>query len=192
MDANFTKCLGWVRVSEGGNDDDPDDAGGRTSRGITQREYDAYIEIAGLKGKVDADVWRAPDPIVDDIYNKSYWHPYCPTLPGGVDYVFFDECVNAGSGEAVYMLQAALLRMGFNIGPTGADRHFGLLTSAALFKATPAALVGAMSAVRVAIYRNIEARIPRDKKFDSGWMNRVTFCEKNALTLVPRNDAASA
>jgi len=48
MEANFAKALAWLRTSEGGNDDDPDDSGGRTSRGITQREYNAYCEMAGL------------------------------------------------------------------------------------------------------------------------------------------------
>jgi len=184
MEANWKQILGWIRTSEGGNDDDPDDAGGRTSRGITQREYNAYCEMAGLP---QGDVWKAPDQVVDDIYHRSYWMPYGPVLPGGVDYVFVDECVNAGPGEAAYLLQEALIKLGFNLGPTGADRHIGMLTSAALMKADPAKLAVMMSQVRIGIYKAIEARIPRDRKFDRGWMNRVQFCEKNALTLVPKH-----
>lgn len=201
MEANWKQILGWIRVSETGhtdsetdpahwgNGDDPDDSGGRTSRGITQREYNAYCAIAGLP---QGDVYEAPNPVIDDIYHKAYWMPYGPVLPPGIDYVFADECVNAGPGEAAYLLQEGLIKLGFNLGPTGADRHIGMLTSAAVIKAKPTELIKAMSVVRVAIYKNIEARIPRDKKFDRGWMNRVTYCENNALTLVPKDGTASA
>lgn len=189
MEANWQKILGWVLISEGGNDDDPDDAGGRTSRGITQHEYNAYCTIAGLP---HGDVWHAPDQIIHDIYHRSYWMPYGPILPSGVDYVFVDECVNAGPSEASYLLQKGLVRLGLDIGPSGVDRHIGVSTSAAIIKADPKALVATMSIERIAIYKAIERRIPRDRKFDRGWMNRVAFCEKNALTLVTHHDQAGA
>ena len=173
MNKNWAQSLIWVRQSEGGNDDDPNDAGGRTSRGIEQREYDAYCEIVGApKG----DVWKAPDAIIDDIYHRAYWFPYCPTLPPGPDYVFFDEHVNSGLHEAVLILQRAL-------GVT-ADGHIGVITSAALSKADPKTLVNAMSDDRIRVYKVIEAEHPQDVKFDKGWLNRVEFSRKNALTLV--------
>ena len=189
MEANFKQALAWVRKSEGGNDDDPDDAGGRTSRGITQREYNAYCSMTGIKL---GDVWDCPDAIVDDIYHRSYWMPYCPVLPPGVDYVFFDEAVNAGPGEAAYILQKALMDMGFDLGPTGADRHIGILTSAALSKADPKRLVDFMSLERIRVYKAIEARIPRDRKYDRGWMARVAFAQNNAHTLVKTDAGAVA
>lgn len=173
MEANFKQALAWVRVSEGGNDDDPADSGGRTSRGITQREYNAYCQIAGLP---PGDVWKALDPVVDDIYHRSYWLPYCPILPGGVDYEFFDEAVNAGPHRAVCMLQTGL--------GVAVDGHLGIITSAALSKADPKRLIGAMSEYRIHLYKAIEAAHPVDRKFDRGWMARVAFAEKNALTLV--------
>ena len=82
--ANFQKCLQLILASEGGNVDDPDDPGGRTSRGVTQREYDAYRHAhPGLP----EDVWFAPQSAVADIYDMSYWQPWGPRFPGGVDYV---------------------------------------------------------------------------------------------------------
>ena len=183
MDTSWSKSLAWVRKSEGGNDDDPDDAGGRTSRGITQREWNAYCDIAGLKR---SDVWLAPDPAIDDIYHRSYWLPYCSVLPPGVDYIFFDENVNAGLHEAALILQRALIKLGLDLGPTGADGHIGILTSAALSKADPIKLVNGMSDERVAIYKEIEAEHSNDRKFDKGWMARVEFARTNALTLVPQ------
>ena len=40
--SNFDACVALVLASEGFNDDDPRDPGGRTSRGVTQREYDIW------------------------------------------------------------------------------------------------------------------------------------------------------
>jgi lysozyme family protein len=183
MEANFIKSLAWVRVSEGGNDDDPDDHGGRTSRGITQREYNAYCEIAGVPA---GDVWQAPDAIVNDIYHRAYWMPYCPVMPPGVDYVFFDEAVNTGPHEAVIMLQVGLGFMGRDV-----DGHLGVITSAALIKAKPAVLIDKMSDYRVLYYHEIEVKRPVDRKYDKGWMARVEFCQKNAHTLVAGNGTHS-
>jgi len=173
MDTSWPKALAWVRVSEGGNVDDPDDAGGRTSRGITQRSFNSYCQVAGLP---QGDVWKAPDPVIDDIYHRGFWMPYCPVLPAGADYVFFDESVNSGFHEAVLVLQRAL-------GVT-ADGHIGVVTSAALSKADPMKLVEAMTVERIKVYKEIEAAHPVDAKFDHGWMERVAFVQLNARTLV--------
>jgi lysozyme family protein len=60
--ANFSRCLTLVLASEGGNDDDPDDPGGRTSRGITQREYDAYRKT---RRNLPSDVWKASQSAIE-------------------------------------------------------------------------------------------------------------------------------
>ena len=64
-DARFDSCLPWILKMEGGNDDDPHDHGGRTSRGVIQREYDAYRRE---KGEATRDVWTASDAEIADIY----------------------------------------------------------------------------------------------------------------------------
>jgi lysozyme family protein len=173
MEANFKQSLAWVRTSEGGNDDDPDDRGGRTSRGITQREYDAYCRMAGLP---PGDVWKATDGVVDDIYHRSYWMPYGPIMPPGVDYMLFDDSVLSGPVTATKTLQRAL--------GVAADGHIGVLTSEAISKADPKQLVDAIAAARLRRYEGIIASIPRDAKFRRGWDNRVTFAQHNAHSLV--------
>src|ERR1700676_2098174 len=146
MEASWKQSLAWALKSEGGNSDDPVDPGGRTHDGVTQNEYNAYCTIAGLP---HGDVYACPDPVRDDIYHRSYWLPYCPTLPPGPDYIFFDECVNAGLHEAALVLQRAL-------GVT-ADGQIGVITSAAIVAAKSAELIDAMSAQRVAVYNAIIA-----------------------------------
>ncbi len=169
MTPNLAKSLAWVLLSEGGNDDDPDDPGGRTHNGITQREYDAYCKLNGLPG---GDVWLCPDQTRDDIYRSSYWLPYCQDLPSGVDYSFFDENVNAGLHEAVLILQRAL--------GVSADGHIGPVTRLAWTQADPGKLVDAMAAQRAAVYRQTRGFW----KYGNGWLARVETCRTRAHTLL--------
>jgi lysozyme family protein len=170
--ANFQKCLQLVLVSEGGNVDDPDDPGGRTSRGITQREYDAYCKThPGLP----ADVWSAPQSAVADIYDISYWLPFCPQCPDGVDYVFFDTSVLNGPGRAAKWLQQAL--------GVEADGHIGVITLTALKSAVPKDVIVKMSGFRTANYNELVAENPKLKKFLKGWVARTDRVQTDALAM---------
>jgi len=173
MDASFPQALAWVHLSEGGNSDDPDDPGGRTSRGITQREYNAYLTVMGFTP--NTDVWNASQSQINDIYRKSYWLPYCPALMFGLDYSFFDEAVNTGPHEAALILQRAL-----NV---TADGHIGIVTMAAAKTADISATIDAFAHQRVAVYKQIEAARPTSVKYDKGWMARVESCRINSQTL---------
>ena len=64
MESNFHNSLIEVLKSEGGNDDDKDDHGGRTSRGIIQREYTAWLKE---RNRPNADVWAAPQSDIETI-----------------------------------------------------------------------------------------------------------------------------
>jgi lysozyme family protein len=103
--SNFKASLALVLQSEGGNDDDPADHGGRTSRGITQREYDAW---RAENKKPLMDVWSASQADINAIYREEYWDPFCDGLPKGLDYLYFDMAVNAGPNRAAILLQRAL------------------------------------------------------------------------------------
>jgi lysozyme family protein len=168
--ANFHKCLQLVLVSEGGNDDDPDDPGGRTSRGITQREYDAYRK--SHPGLPD-DVWHAPQSAITDIYDISYWQPWCPQFPDGVDYVFFDVSVLSGPGRAARWLQTAL---GVEV-----DGHIGVITLTALKSAKPKDVIVKMSGLRTANYNDLVADNPKLKKYLKGWLARTNRVQTDAL-----------
>ena len=105
MQSNFQPSLAFVLKDEGGNDDDPADHGGRTSRGITQREYDAW---RGEQALPTQDVWDAPQTEIDSIYYEEYWYPLGNAFPTGIDYLYFDMAVNAGPNRAAILLQRAL------------------------------------------------------------------------------------
>jgi lysozyme family protein len=104
--SNWERSVANVLVSEGGNDDDRHDPGGRTSRGIIQREWNVYRRShPGLP----ADVWRAPQSAVLDIYRTKYWN-VCggDALPIGLDYTIFDYCVNSGIARPGKVLRRIL------------------------------------------------------------------------------------
>jgi lysozyme family protein len=170
MEANFAKSLALVLKSEGGNDDDPADHGGRTSRGITQSEYDAWCAEHNW---ATGDVWKATDDTVAKIYHQEYWNPWCPLIPIGSDYVFFDMCVNAGPHRAIVLGQRAL--------GVKDDGRVGPVTRAA-FKvamADPVKLLNAYTAAKRNFYVSLH-----QKRFLSGWLNRTQQVHTAALAMI--------
>jgi lysozyme family protein len=172
MKENFAASLVKVLAWEGGNDDDPQDHGGRTSRGITQGEYTAWLAEKGLP---DADVWKAGDGEIATIYHDEYWEPEGDWLPKGLDYLFFDMKVNSGLHEATLLLQRAL-----RVIPDG---RIGPITRQALVKADPKALIVNYSAAKRAFYQSISTH-PGQRKFLNGWLNRTASVEQAALAMV--------
>ena len=165
---NWLPSLAAVLRSEGGNDDDPLDHGGRTSRGITQREYDAWRREKGLPTK---DVWQAPQSDITAIYKEEYWNPNGDLLPIGADYMHFNTSVLAGPQCAAILLQRAL-------GVT-ADGRIGPITREAIRKADPRSLIERYAAVSRAFYVGLH-----QPRFTKGWLNRVEFVRQTALGMV--------
>lgn len=173
--SNFPASLKLVLASEGGNDDDPLDHGGRTSRGITQREYDAWRSAKGLP---IIDVWTAPQADVTTIYHDEYWNPYCDAMPTGIDYIYFNNAVLDGPYRSAVLLQQAL-------GVT-ADGRIGPVTRQAIQNASSAAAtIIKLSDASAAFYRGLH-----QPRFLNGWLNRVASVEKNALAMLQTPKAA--
>lgn len=171
--SNWKASLAAVLKAEGGNDDDPADHGGRTSRGIIQREYDAWRREHNLPTR---DVWTASDEEIETIYHDEYWNPYCDLLPVGADYLLFNMAVNAGPSRGAKILQQAL-------GVT-ADGRIGPLTREAIRKAEPWQLIERYSAASRAFYLGLH-----QPRFTRGWLNRVEFVRRTALAMVKGNGA---
>ncbi len=170
MKDNFPACLKIILKEEGGNDDDPRDPGGRTSRGIIQREWNVYRQTHPNRPQ---DVWQASNEDVADIYCQQYWQPYCDKIPVGVDLVFFNTCVNSGRQQAVKELQRAL---GFN----PADGMMGMLTFDALDKRHDLpALIHNLSDQRRAFYKQLKTF----STFGKGWLARTARVEESAISM---------
>jgi len=166
--SNFKSSLAAVLKSEGGNDDDPADHGGRTSRGIIQREYDAWRREQGLPTR---DVWKADQSEIETIYHDEYWAPYCDLLPIGADYLLFNMNVNAGPSRGTKILQQAL-----GVNPDG---RIGPITREAIRDADPTTLIKRYSDASRSFYLGLH-----QPRFTKGWLNRVAFVQTTALRMI--------
>jgi len=176
MISNFPAALKLVLQDEGGNDDDPADHGGRTSRGITQREYDAWRQLHGHGGEPAADVWAASQDEITAIYHDEYWEPYCDSFPVGVDYLYFDMAVNAGPHRAAVLLQRAL--------GVADDGRIGPITKLSASKADPKQLITNYTNSKRAFYISLH-----QPKFSKGWLNRCDHVQKSAMAMLPQEAA---
>ncbi len=166
--SNWKPSLAAVLKAEGGNDDDPLDHGGRTSRGITQREYDSWRR---LHAQPTLDVWKAPQSDIEAIYHDEYWMPHCDVLPVGADFLLFNMNVNAGPTRGAKILQQAL---GVTV-----DGRIGPMTREAIRNVDPKALIERYSGASRNFYLGLH-----QPRFTKGWLNRVDFVRKTALAMI--------
>jgi uncharacterized protein (TIGR02594 family) len=167
---NFEFCLKPLLEHEGGNDDDPQDPGGRTSRGIIQTEYDKYRDRNGQSRR---DVWTATDAEVRDIYLTEYWNVlHCDELPSGVDYAVFDYGVNSGVSRAAKVLQRLV--------GVSADGEIGPITvNATLAETDLEKLIDNISEERLSFLQQLKTW----SRFGHGWATRVNKVESLALQM---------
>lgn len=164
---NFDKSLTRILVYEGGNDDDPQDPGGRTSRGIIQSEYNVWRR---KHGQPPRDVWSASDQEIHDIYRASYWDAMrCDDLPSGLDLVAFDSGVNSGVGQAAKWFQRAL-------GCPVTGRWDAATFSAIAADVDNDRLIGAILEKRLDMLRGLRTF----GRFGRGWTDRVNSVKKIA------------
>lgn len=179
MRANFDRALNFVLIDEGGNDDDPADRGGRTSRGITQREYDGWCDSHNAPR---GDVWRASDPTIKAIYFVQYWSPWCDRLPNAIDYLYFDSAVLSGSHQATLFLQRALQDDQIVI-----DGRLGVATVAAANRVKPEdmeAFIDRFCEEHLQFYDKIVEERPSQQRFYNGWRSRVEHTRTNSKAMM--------
>jgi len=93
-DANFCAVIPILLAEEGGYVDDPNDPGGATNFGISQRSYPAL------------DIQSITQAQASQIYFTDYWvKGNCNTIPYPLCAYHFDACVNQGITEATKILQ---------------------------------------------------------------------------------------
>lgn len=165
MDANYQQISEWVLAYEGGYVNHPEDPGGATNKGITQRTYHAWLRG---RGEAPRHVRQITMHEVRLIYRENYWIP-CggPHLPSGLDAAVYDFAVNSGVSRAVRYLQRLV----------GAkqDGIFGPMTNAAVREATGRSVDGVIRLIR----KLCEARfafvksLRTFKTFGRGWTRRI-------------------
>lgn len=172
FELNFRDLLGI----EGGEVDDPDDSGGHTRWGITERIARAW----GYEGPMSA----LPLTTARVIYRGHFWdvmrcsdvHATSPALAGEL----FEQGVNMGCSRAVSHLQRwlnALNDRGSLWGDMQADGLMGAITLAALRSFHQRrgvegleVLYTAMNSLQAAWYLELAERREKDEKFLWGWL----------------------
>lgn len=158
----LTICMKYVFGEEGGYVNNPNDKGGATKYGVTQKTYDAWLKRHNLAHQhvKELQMERA-----HKIY-RGYWDAArCALAKPPLDLILFDTAINFGAGRAIEFLQKAL-----NV---KADKVFGPSTHDA-FVASDSHKTLAESIVnqRVA-YRHMRVKKdPTQKVFLKGWLNR--------------------
>jgi len=171
-------CLRFVLRWEGGYVNHPNDPGGATNKGVTQRTFDSWRLRAG---KPRADVRTITDEEVHAIYAVDYWlAARCDTLPAPLDLVTFDTAVNMGVGRAVRFLQ--------RLGGVAEDGDFGPLTRQAVADATqagsPQDMARSFCYYREQYYEELVRRNAKLAVFLKGWMNRLNALRAEAAQAV--------
>jgi len=102
----FKKAFDHILRVEGGFVDNPNDSGGRTNLGITQRTFSLWLKDSGLP---DADVASLQKEEAFYIYHDLYWREgQCNRLPWPLSLYHFDGYVNLLPRDAGRVLQRAL------------------------------------------------------------------------------------
>ena len=174
-DQVFDLALAFVLPTEGGVSNDPNDSGGLTNHGITQAEYDSWRKrtLVPLQS-----VTQITSDEVDAIYRSDYWNPIqgdnlSVDLPK-LAIIVLDWSINHGPAGAIQTLQRCVYSVPDGIiGPhtLGAVRSYVLQNS-------EWALCQAFDAARKAWYIQDVAANSSQRRFLTGWENRIVDLEK--------------
>ena len=148
FDDAFKRLLGH----EGELIDDPNDPGGLTKYGISQRSY-PYVDITGLT--LDE---------AKQIYKRDYWNAVqMEHLPEGIRFDLFDMAVNSGVSQAVKTLQRSV--------GASEDGKLGPVTIAAIRDLSDAQVMARFNGARLLFMTNLK-NWPHHGK---GWARRVAL-----------------
>jgi lysozyme family protein len=151
---NFLIAVGKVLQHEGGFVNHPDDPGGPTNWGVTERVAREH----GYQG----DMRDFPLDRAREIYRMSYWIPiHGDDLPDPLRLPVFDAAVNSGVRRAVQWLQELV--------GTNQDGVIGPITLAAVRKHDPERLAARYNGRRLMFLTNLE----HFRAFGRGWVRRV-------------------
>ena len=160
-----------IRRHEGGLVNHPNDPGGLTNIGITQRVYDAHRDRVNLARQTVANI---SDSEVDTIYNEEYWHRiHGDELPAGIDTSTLDSAINSGVRQGSKWLQRAL---GVN-----ADGIIGLVETVPAAHAAPDKVAVIKEAARRRL--NTMMLFGNWETFKKGWTRRVAEVEAFSVNL---------
>lgn len=167
----FDIAFNEIIDNEGGYTNDPDDPGGETNFGITQKELNSWYKILKIPAHVK-DLTLADAKV----FYKTYWDAYHYEDIDSTEIAtkIFDLTVNLGVHESHIITQRAINQCWFPITVDGILGPSTLYAINSLHIANKdAQLHQFMRQETVKVYNEIVERKPRLKKFLAGWVNRA-------------------
>lgn len=150
FDQAFHKLLGH----EGDYSDHPNDPGGATRWGVTQR-------VARENG-YSGDMRVYPVDLAKQVYRAQYWNAVrAEDMPTEIRYALFDAAVNSGVGQAVRWLQRAV--------GVADDGKIGSVTMLAVSNANADLVSRKMLAQRLRFMTDLK----NWPSFSRGWARRI-------------------
>jgi lysozyme family protein len=156
--ADFDKAIRFVLANEGGFSDNPQDSGGLTKFGISQKSYP------------DWDIENLTEEDAIAIYRQDFWQPY-QDFEDRLATKIFDLAINMGHRRAVQILQRALRCIGAR--HVEDDGILGPVTKQAADLANVDLLLTAIKSEAAGVYRNLAATNSSQQKFLKGWLRRA-------------------
>ncbi len=172
----FTEALKLTLSFEGGYTHNPDDPGGATNQGVTQKVYDKYRIERNLGVQSVRFISKQE---ISDIYLNQYWVPgSCALLHAPVGAFHFDSCVNLGLNQAGKLLQRAL-----GMAEMAVDGVIGEHTINVAEIIPSQTTVAKYAVLRLSFYDKIIHKNPALEVFRKGWVARVKKLEEAVFAL---------
>tara|TARA_R100000664_G_C2753270_1_gene140659 strand:+ start:706 stop:1230 length:525 start_codon:yes stop_codon:yes gene_type:complete len=154
---NFDRSLSVVLEHEGGYVNHPDDPGGRTNKGITQKVYEKYLG----RSVTEKEMKNINIEDVKIIYKNNYWDKVKgDELFLGIDFSVFDWAVNSGVSRASKALQ--------KIVGVKSDGFIGPQTLKAMSSGNTQVIIEQLAESREDFYK----RLSTFDTFGKGWLSR--------------------
>ena len=176
-DVDFDRALVFVLKMEGGYANDPDDRGGATNFGVTQKNYDKWRTAQEIDTR---DVKLISEDEVRVIYRTQYWQKArCDDLPWPVCLAHFDGFVQHRPRVASQILQRATNYIARD--PLRVDGLVGVMTTEAVRRQDPRMLSRSIVIERLFFYSRIVERDRTQAKFLKLWRPRMERLIKAVL-----------
>lgn len=158
----FDTAVSYVLENEGGLSDNPNDRGGKTKFGISQRAFP------------DVDLDKLTEDKAVELYRENYWSDsYEQLVHPNLAVKVFDLAVNAGNKQANTILQRAINKVSSGDSRVSVDGIVGEQTVATVNQLNEEALLKAFVDEQKAFYKRIVKKNPSQKEFYEGWLNRA-------------------
>lgn len=167
--ANFELYFEHLLQLEGGYSNHPNDKGGETNLGITDKldgKADGLVDVNG-DGKGDVKIKELRKDQAKLIYKRLFWNPLKADeiKSQSVAEILFDFAVNSGVGTAARAIQ--------KIVGVAQDGDIGPKTLAEINKKDAKQLFEEIKTFRKQFYARIIVANPKLKTFEKGWNNRI-------------------